>query len=124
MISSRAILNLVLALTLGCGTGLSASAQQQTPPPAFAQVVVIGDSLSDTGNVRQRTNERSGGVVDYPSHTFNYSNGRFTNDDQTDPSSSTYAGVWHEQLASTFLGVSPATFSLGGGLNFAFGGAT
>jgi phospholipase/lecithinase/hemolysin len=113
---------LVLTLTLGCGIGLSASAQQ--PPPAFTRVVVFGDSLSDTGNVRQRTNDRTGGIVDYPSHTFNYSNGRFTNDDQTNPSSSTYAGVWHEQLASTFLSIPPATFSLGGGLDFAFGGAT
>ena len=122
MISSRNIANLVLALAFGCGAGLSAFAQQ--PPPAFSQIVVIGDSLSDTGNVRQRTNDRSGGIVDYPSHTFNYSNGRFTNDSQTDPSSNTYAGVWHEQLASTFLGMQPAAFSLGGGLNFAFGGAT
>src|ERR1044071_5855310 len=122
MTSSRAITNLVLTLTLGCGIGLSASAQQ--PPPAFTRVVVFGDSLSDTGNVRQRTNDRTGGIVDYPSHTFNYSNGRFTNDDQTNPSSSTYAGVWHEQLASTFLSIPPATFSLGGGLDFAFGGAT
>src|SRR4051812_9262664 len=99
-----------------------ASASAQIPP--FNQIIVFGDSLSDTGNVRQRTNDRSGGVVDYPSHTFNYSNGRFTNDDQTDPASSTYQGVWHEQLATTFLALQPATFSLGGGLNFAFGGAT
>src|SRR5436190_14223042 len=122
MIFSRDIGNWVVALTLGCGTGLSAFAQQ--PPPAFSQIVLFGDSLSDTGNVRQRTNDRSGGLVDYPSHTFNYNNGRFTNDSQTDPSSNTYVGVWHEQLASTFLSVEPATFSLGGGLNFAFGGAT
>ena len=122
MISPRAIVNLVLALTLSCAAGRSTFAQEA--PPAFSQVVVIGDSLSDTGNVRQRTNDRSGGLVDYPSHTFNYSNGRFTNDNQTDPSSNTYAGVWHEQLASTFLSIQPATFSLGGGLNFAFGGAT
>jgi lysophospholipase L1-like esterase len=32
--------------------------------------------------------------------------------------------VWHEQLALTFLGVPAATNSLGGGLNYAFGGAT
>jgi phospholipase/lecithinase/hemolysin len=121
MIFPRDIANLILALTFVGGAGMSALAQ---PPPAFSQVVVIGDSLSDTGNVRDRTNSRSGGLVDYPSHTFNYSNGRFTNDNQTDPSSNTYAGVWHEQLASTFLSIQPATFSLGGGLNYAFGGAT
>ena len=122
MISSRDLVNLVLALTFVSGAGTSAFAQQ--PPPAFSQIVLIGDSLSDTGNVRQRTNDRSSGIVDYPSHIFNYSNGRFTNDNATDPSSNTYAGVWHEQLATTFLSIQPATFSLGGGLNYAFGGAT
>jgi phospholipase/lecithinase/hemolysin len=85
---------------------------------------MFGDSLSDTGNVRERTNARSGGIVDYPSHTFNYSNGRFTNDNGTDPSSTIYAGVWHEQLARTFLNLPVASYSLGGGTNYAFGGAT
>src|SRR5438477_6183116 len=92
--------------------------------PAFSQVVVFGDSLSDTGNVRARTSAKSGGLIDYPSHTFNYDNGRFTNDSSTDPASHTYLGVWHEQLARSFLGLPPATNSLGGGLNYAFGGAT
>ncbi len=35
-----------------------------------------------------------------------------------------YVGVWHEQLARTFLNIPAATFSLGGGTNYAFGGAT
>src|SRR5664279_468060 len=105
----------LLALAFLCGAGTSAFAQGA---PAFSHVVVFGDSLSDTGNVRQRTNDRSGGVVDYPSHTFNYSNGRFTNDNGCDPSGTIYAGVWHEQLAETFLGLPVATNSLGGGLNF------
>jgi phospholipase/lecithinase/hemolysin len=94
--------------------------------PAFSRVVVFGDSLSDTGNVRARTNAKSSGAIDYPSHTFNYDNGRFTNDTDTDPASHTYFGVWHEQLAQIFLGLPAATNSLGGitGLNYAFGGAT
>ncbi len=71
--------------------------------PAFSQIIVFGDSLSDTGNVRDRTNSSTGGTVDYPSNTFNYSDGRFTNSSDTDPSSTTYVGVWHEQLARTFL---------------------
>jgi phospholipase/lecithinase/hemolysin len=100
---------------------LSAFAQT---PPAFSQIIVFGDSLSDTGNVRDRTGSASGGVVDYPSHTFNYANGSFTNDDQTDPSTSLHLGVWHEQLAQGFLGLPVATYSLGGGLNYAFGGGT
>src|SRR5664279_4243755 len=92
---------LFLALTFLCGAGLSAFAQQ--PAPAFSQIIVFGDSLSDTGNVRDLTHSETGGTVDYPSHTFNYSNGRFTNDNATDPSSTTFVGVWHEQLAGTFL---------------------
>src|SRR5436190_12041917 len=92
--------------------------------PAFSRLVVFGDSLSDTGNVRARTSAKSSGAIDYPSHTFNYDNGRFTNDTDTDPASHTYLGVWHEQLARTFLGLPAASNSLGGGLNYAFGSAT
>ncbi len=111
-----------MLLTLTCVL-FAASAFAQTAP-AFSQIVVFGDSLSDTGNVRNRSGSKSGGAVDFPSHTFNYDNGRFTNDNGTNPSSNTYFGVWHEQLARTFLGLQPATFSLSGGLNYAFGGGT
>ena len=100
---ARCSASLLLLLTGLCGGGLSAFAQQAAP--TFSQIIVFGDSFSDTGNVRDRTNSASGGMVDYPSHTFNYSNGRFTNDSDTDPSSTTYVGVWHEQLALTFLGL-------------------
>lgn len=133
MVSRRNIANFfLLALILACVAGTSTFAQTPTPTPTvtstpvptFSQVIVFGDSLSDTGNVRDRTNAKSGGLIDYPSHTFNYSNGRFTNDNATDPSSNTFAGVWHEQLASTFLGLPPAVYSLGGGVNYAFGAAT
>ena len=85
---------------------------------------MFGDSLSDTGNIRDRVNSRSGGLVDYPSNTFNYSDGRFTNSSDTDPSSIAYVGVWHEQLARTFLILPVASHSLGGGTDYAFGGAT
>ena len=122
MISARQITCAGLTLIGVSLANIAATAQQAVP--AFTRIVLFGDSLSDTGNVRNRTNAKSGGVVDYPSHTFNYDNGRFTNDDQTDPSSKTYFGVWHEQLARTFLGLLPATNSLNGGLNYAFGGAT
>jgi phospholipase/lecithinase/hemolysin len=121
MISARGITNFLVALA--CLTLVSINAFAQQAPP-FTQIILFGDSLSDTGNVRSRTNSKSGGTVDYPSHTFNYDNGRFTNDDATNPASHTYFGVWHEQLARTFLGLPPATFSLGGGSNYAFGGAT
>ena len=105
------------------GAFVVTSGRAQTAP-AFTEIVVFGDSLSDTGNVRDRTNSKSGGAVDYPSGSFNYSDGRWTNSTDTDPGSETYVGVWHEQLARTFLNIAPATFSLGGGTNYAFGGAT
>jgi len=92
--------------------------------PAFSQVIVFGDSLSDNGNVKDRTENTSGGTVSYPSEKYNYSNGRFTNSATTSPGSPVFFGVWHEQLALTFLGLPRATYSLGGGTDSAFGGAT
>ena len=111
-------------IALACVVSFAVASFGQAP--AFTRVVVFGDSLSDTGNVRAQTNAKSSGAIDYPSHTFNYDNGRFTNDTDTDPASHTYLGIWHEQLARTFLGLPAATNSLGGstGLNYAFGGAT
>jgi phospholipase/lecithinase/hemolysin len=120
MISGRGLAVFLVAIASLSLYSITASAQAL---PAFSQVILFGDSLSDTGNVRARTNAKSNGAVDYPSHTFNYDNGRFTNDSATDPGSHTYFGVWHEQLALTFLGLTPAKNSLGGGLNYAFGGA-
>ncbi|MEY2511011.1 MAG: trimeric autotransporter adhesin [Verrucomicrobiota bacterium] len=121
MISSRTIASLFIALA--CSALAAGSAFDQSAP-AFSQIVVFGDSLSDTGNVRDRTDSKSGGTVKFPGGSFNYSDGRWTNSSDTDPGSATYVGVWHEQLARTFLGIAPATFSLGGGSGYAFGGAT
>src|SRR3954447_14739568 len=110
-----------IALACVCSFAVATFGQSA---PAFTRVVVFGDSLSDTGNVRAQTNAKSSGAIDYPSHTFNYDNGRFTNDTDTDPASHTYFGVWHEQLAHDFLGLARASNSLGGGVNYAYGGAT
>jgi phospholipase/lecithinase/hemolysin len=112
-----------LFIALACFTGVATSASGQTAP-AFSQIVIFGDSLSDTGNVYDRTDSKSGGLVQFPSGTYNYSDGRWTNSSDTDPGSGTYVGVWHEQLARTFLNIPVATYSLGGGTNYAFGGAT
>src|ERR1700752_473210 len=69
--------------------------------PVFSQVVVFGDSLSDDGNVRHVMEDDY--FTSYPGGDFNYSDGRFTNSSDTDPSSDTYADTWHEQLERTFL---------------------
>ncbi|MEY2574165.1 MAG: outer rane lipase/esterase, partial [Verrucomicrobiota bacterium] len=121
MSSARYITSLFITLA---GLSVAAGSLFGQTAPAFSKIVLFGDSLSDTGNVRDRTDSKSGGTVKYPSGTFNYSDGRWTNSSDTDPGSATYAGVWHEQLARTFLNIPAATFSLGGGSNYAFGGAT
>jgi phospholipase/lecithinase/hemolysin len=121
MILLRSVANLVSALAFVCG---SLSVYAQPAPPPFSQIIVFGDSFSDTGNVRDRTISATGGQVAYPGSAFNYSDGRFTNGSNTNPSSTTYSGVWHEQLARTFLQIPVAIHSLGGGANYAFGGAS
>jgi phospholipase/lecithinase/hemolysin len=106
----------------------SAFAQTPTPspspsatPPTFSRILVFGDSLSDVGNLRHRMQEKG---ISYPGGDFNYSDGRFTNSSDTSPSSKLFVGVWHEQLARTFLNMPTSGPSLDGGDDFSFGGAT
>lgn len=128
----RSLRNCLVVIALAVGAGFSASAQPTptptatpaaTPDPTFSQIILFGDSLSDTGNMRAAVNKKTGGLVDYPSGTFNYSDGRFTNSSDTDPGSATYVGVWQEQLARTFLTLPVPITSADGGFNYAFGGA-
>jgi phospholipase/lecithinase/hemolysin len=90
--------------------------------PAFTQVIVFGDSLSDDGNIAHRVRDTFG--FSYPSSNFNYSDYRFTDDTNTSPAANLYIGTWHEQLEKTFLGLAIAKNSLDGGTDYAFGGAT
>lgn len=91
--------------------------------PTFSQVVVFGDSLSDDGNIANAVENQFG--FRFPGELFNYADGRFTNSDDTDPPSSRFGGVWHEQLATRFLNLPRASNSLdANGTCFAFGGAT
>ena len=90
--------------------------------PAFTQVIVFGDSLSDDGNIAHRARDLVG--FSYPSSNFNYSDYRFTDDTNTSPAANLYVGTWHEQLEKTFLRLAVAKNSLDGGTDFAFGGAT
>jgi phospholipase/lecithinase/hemolysin len=90
--------------------------------PRFSQFIVFGDSLSDTGN---DANVSKGEYdVTFPGEDFNYTTGRFTNGSDTNPPSTVYSGVWHEQLAKLFFNLPAAVNSLNGGMDYAYGGAT
>jgi len=80
--------------------------------PNFSQMVVFGDSLSDTGNVSSTAASVAG---------FKESNGRFTSDTTSSPPSAN-AGVWHEELAAQ-LDIQPAIAASYNGQNWATGGA-
>lgn len=82
--------------------------------PHFSEMVVFGDSLSDTGNCINRTDGLVTGVREL-------SYGRFTSGTDTNPSSSK-DGVWHEVLGSDLHNI-VAIPSLLGGTNYAYAGA-
>jgi phospholipase/lecithinase/hemolysin len=121
--SFRRFPRLAVAFAVCIASLLGVAAHAQTVP-TFSQIIVFGDSLSDTGNIRHRINDATNGALSYPSGTYNYSDGRFTNSSDTDPASKLYTGVWHEQLAREFLNMQEASNSEDGGTNYAFGGAT
>jgi phospholipase/lecithinase/hemolysin len=98
---TRGLAALGLALTLPL-------AQAAAPSTAsFSQLIVFGDSLSDTGNTQAvlGTNAFIANLAGYGS------NGRFSN-----------GPVWHEPMSTT-LGLPLATRSRSGGSNYAHGGA-
>lgn len=88
----------------------------------FTSIVVFGDSLSDVGNVAHIT--QSGFLIRYPSNTFNYADGRFTDDTGTHPPAVLHTGVWIEQLAATLPAKPVIKNSLDGGTDYAYGDAS
>ena len=94
-----------------------ASAQQYT------SIVVFGDSLSDTGNVSDLTQEKYGFRFpgNGPFFPADYTDGRFTDGLDTVPAAHSYLGVWIEQLAATFPAKPPVKASLDGGKNYGYG---
>ena len=105
----------LLVLILG---GFSAARAQTN----FSQIIVFGDSLSDTGNDADVSDDKYD--VRVPGSTVNYTDGRFTSGKDTTPASTLHGGIWHEQLAKLFLNLPAAKASLDGGFDYAYGGAT
>jgi phospholipase/lecithinase/hemolysin len=81
----------------------------------ITQIVVFGDSLSDTGNVYLAT----GGALPAPPL---YTAGLFTDGPDSSPATGGPLGVWIQQFAGR-LGLPIPGPSLAGGTNYAFGGA-
>ena len=121
---SSSILTRFRAIVLFVALLVAVSSLATAQAGTYSQVIIFGDSLSDVGNFAHVAGATYG--ITYPGGdlNFNYSNGRFTNSSSTSPGSGTYVGVWHEQLTSRFLGMAPATDSLDGGTDYAYGDAT
>jgi outer membrane lipase/esterase len=91
--------------------------------PAHAQnytsIVIFGDSLSDTGNVAYLAQHKYG--VRFPGPYADYTDGRFTDGDDTIPVARKYFGVWIEQFAAMLPSKPIILDSLDGGTNYAYG---
>jgi outer membrane lipase/esterase len=87
----------------------------------YTSIVVFGDSLSDTGNFADLTQAKYG--VRIPGPDANYTDGRFTDGDDTLPAAQKYFGVWIEQFAATLPSKPLIKNSLDGGTNYAYGDA-
>jgi phospholipase/lecithinase/hemolysin len=91
--------------------------------PAHAQnytsIVIFGDSLSDTGNDAYLSQHKYG--VRIPGPYADYTDGRFTDGDDTIPAAREYFGVWIEQFAATLPAKPIILDSLDGGTNYAYG---
>jgi phospholipase/lecithinase/hemolysin len=88
----------------------------------YTSIVVFGDSLSDTGNVADLTYAKYG--VRIPGPYADYTDGRFTDGDDTIPAAREYFGVWIEQLAAMMPAKPIISNSLNGGTDYAYGFAT
>jgi outer membrane lipase/esterase len=95
-------------------TAALAHAQQD-----YTSIVVFGDSLSDTGNVAHLTDQKYG--VRIPGPSADYTDGRFTDGDDTIPAAQKYFGVWIEQYAAMLPAKPSIMNSLDGGTNYAYG---
>jgi phospholipase/lecithinase/hemolysin len=111
----RRLLTSALLLTGAICLNVAATAQ------AYTSIVVIGDSLSDTGNDTAVSTATYGPGAAVPAPISGYTQGRFTDGADTLPPATLYRGVWVEQLAA-MLAAKPAVLnSLAGGSDYAYG---
>jgi phospholipase/lecithinase/hemolysin len=104
---------------LFCFSTVAAFAQDDSHRPDFTSIVVFGDSLSDTGNVAHLSQAKYGFRL--PGPAFDYTDGRFTDGADTEPTAQNFFGVWIEQYAATLPSKPEVKNSLDGGTNYAYG---
>src|SRR5579875_1110790 len=80
--------------------------------PAYTSIVIIGDSLSDTGNDATVSYTKYSAIGQLPSPTFDYTLGRFTDGTDTLPAAKLYYGNWIEQLAKLLPAAPVINYSL------------
>ena len=109
-------------LALVCLAGTFARGQ------AYTSIVILGDSLSDTGNDATVSYAKYGPTAQVPAPVTGYTLGRFTDGTDTLPAAKAYYGVWIEQLAAMLAAKPTVNYSLNtatpGGTNYAYGFAT
>ena len=88
---------------------------------AYTSIVVIGDSLSDTGNDTHVSTAKYTAAAAVPAPATGYTQGRFTDGLDTAPAARLYQGVWIEQLAAMLAAKPAVVDSLDGGSNYAYG---
>jgi phospholipase/lecithinase/hemolysin len=93
---------------------------------AYSNIVVFGDSLSDTGNVLHLSLHKYWipAPANIPLLGEDYTLGRFTDGFDTSPHARRHFGVWIEQLAAALPGHPLVFNSLDHGTNYAYGEAT
>jgi outer membrane lipase/esterase len=96
-------------------------AAAEAHPRDYKTIVVFGDSLSDTGNVADLTEVYG---VRIPGPIVDYTDGRFTDGNDTQPPAQNYFGTWVEQFAASLPSHPQVKASLDGGTNYAYGFAT
>ncbi|ADW67776.1 SGNH/GDSL hydrolase family protein [Granulicella tundricola] len=88
---------------------------------AYTSIVVIGDSLSDTGNDAHVSTALYTAAAAVPTPATGYTQGSFTDGADTAPAAQLYSGVWIKQLAAMLAAKPPVLNSLDGGANYAYG---